>query len=254
MIYKLEDTAKAEQLFGDWQETMIWSCLQKVMGSVFVDDLELPHSAMAFLGDFCFLAGEPLAELALYKPADSGEFIIMAPQNKRWEELIADCYNERAKKIMRYAIQKEGDVFNKEALQQAVDSLAVGYSMQMLDERLFQECKDNGWSRDLVSQYADYEMYQQLGLGVVVLKDEEIVAGSSSYAGYKSGIEVEIDTKKEYRRNGLAYACGAKLILECLSRGLYPSWDAHNQGSVALAEKLGYHFSHEYTAFEISGY
>lgn len=121
------------------------------MGSIFVDDLERPHSAMAFLGNFCFLAGEPLAELALYKPADS---------------------------------------------------LAVGYSMQMIDERLFQECKDNGWSRDLVSQYADYEMYQQLGLGVVVLKDEEIVAGASSYAGYKSGIEVEIDTKREYRFEG----------------------------------------------------
>ena len=55
-------------------------------------------------------------------------------------------------------------------------------------------------------------------------------------------------------RKGLAYACGAKLILECIKNGLYPSWDAQNKWSVALAEKLGYHFSHEYIAYEIIGY
>lgn len=52
-------------------------------------------------------------------------------------------------------------------------------------------------------------------------------------------------------RQGLAFACGARLILECLQRGLYPSWDAQNEGSLALARKLGYHFDHAYTAFEI---
>lgn len=65
------------------------------------------------------------------------------------------------------------------------------------------------------------------------------------------GIEIEIDTKEEHRRQGLAYACGAKLILECLNKGWYPSWDAQNKWSVALAEKLGYHFSHEYPAYEV---
>lgn len=41
------------------------------------------------------------------------------------------------------------------------------------------------------------------------------------------------------------------MILECLEQNLYPSWDAHNMWSVALAEKLGYHYDHEYTAFEL---
>ena len=78
-----------------------------------------------------------------------------------------------------------------------------------------------------------------------------MVSGASSYSRYKNGIEIEIDTKAEFRQKGLAYACGAKLILECLSRNLYPSWDAQNKISVALAEKLGYHYDHEYTAYEV---
>ena len=49
---------------------------------------------------------------------------------------------------------------------------------------------------------------------------------------------------------GLAYAAGAKLILECLERGLYPSWDAQNKWSAALAKKLGYRYSHTYTVYE----
>ena len=41
---------------------------------------------------------------------------------------------------------------------------------------------------------------------------------------------------------GLATACGAQLILTALDRGLYPSWDAYDRRSVALAEKLGLKF------------
>lgn len=78
--------------------------------------------------------------------------------------------------------------------------------------------------------------------------------GASSYSAYLGGIEIEIDTKKEYRRKGLASVCGARLILECISRDLYPSWDAQNLWSAALAEKLGYHFGYEYDAYEIYGY
>ena len=36
MIHELKDPAKAEHLFAGWEETLIWSCLQGVMGSVFM--------------------------------------------------------------------------------------------------------------------------------------------------------------------------------------------------------------------------
>ena len=63
---------------------------------------------------------------------------------------------------------------------------------------------------------------------------------------------MQIDTREDFRRKGLASICGAKLLLECLKRGWYPSWDAQNRQSVALAEKLGYHFEKEYIAYEVS--
>ena len=108
MIYKLKDTEKAKDLFGNWEETIIWSCLQNIMGSIYVDDEENPKSAMAVLGDFCFFGGVANKELVEYKPDYYKEnFIIMVPQSNEWSVLIKECYGNNAKKITRYAIKKE---------------------------------------------------------------------------------------------------------------------------------------------------
>lgn len=256
MVYEIIDTSNVLALFDKWDETLIWSCLQGIMGKIYADDLNKPTAAMAIIGDFTFFAGKPNIELVSYKPVwcTQTSFMIMVPQNEHWKSLITQFYGEKAKIVSRYAIKKEPHIFDKEKLEKAVVSLPEQYTLSMIDERLYQMCKTESWSADLVSQFPSYEKYHELGIGVVICKDNLIVSGASSYSRYQEGIEIEIDTKEEYRRKGLAYACGAKLILECLERNLYPSWDAQNKCSVALAEKLGYHYSHTYTAIEIWNY
>lgn len=253
-----KDIPCVERLFAGWDETMIWSCLQRVMGEIYIaeeSDWEKPRSAVAVLGAFAFFAGEPNRELVLYKPESyPGEFVIMVPQNKDWEALIEECYSDACKKVERYALKKEPEVFDKGKLHETVTGLSDAYELRLLDEEIFTETKKTEWCCDWTAQYPDWATYQKLGLGVVVLKDGQLVSGASSYTSYKSGIEIQVDTMEEYRRKGLASACGAKLILECLERGLYPSWDAQNKGSLALAEKLGYHYSHTYTAYEVYSY
>lgn len=255
MIYEITDTRKISALFEKWEETLIWSCLQGIMGKVYADSLNTPTSAMAIIGDFTFFAGKPNIELAAYKPDwCTQSFMIMVPQNECWKDIIIRFYGKKAKIVSRYAIKKEPHVFDKRRLERVVASLPEQYALSMIDEQLYQMCKAETWSADLVSQFSSYEKYHELGIGAVVCHNNRIVSGASSYSRYQDGIEIEIDTREEYRRKGLAYVCGAKLILECLKRNLYPSWDAHNKGSVALAEKLGYHYSHTYAAIEIWGY
>ena len=252
MVYEIKHPEVVKHILEGWQETLIWSCLQNVMGHLYADAVEDTTSVMALLGDFCFLAGKPNKELVMYKPEwCKQEFLIMIPSNKAWAEMIEECYKEKAKKVVRYAIKKEPDIFDKDMLQSVVDGLPDDYTLKMMDEELFYRCRQIPWCRDWVAQYEDYALYQKYGLGAIVQKEGEIVSGASSYSGYRNGIEIQIDTKEAYRRKGLAYICGAKLILECLERGLYPSWDAQNKWSVALAEKLGYHFDYEYDAYEI---
>lgn len=263
-IWKLDNPQIAEPLFTGWQETLIYSCLHGVMGEIYAaaaDDpgTACPRSAMAMLGDFCFLAGEPDAKLVSYKPESCvRDFMIMVPQDstqkESWAEIIRQVYGERVHQVTRYAIKKEENIWDMEALRKAVRELPDGYVLREIDEEIYHRCKEAEWSRDLVALYRDYEQYRDWGGGVVILHGQEIVSGASSYSGYRGGIEIEIDTREDHRRKGLAYICGAGLILKCVSRGLYPSWDAQNLWSVALAEKLGYHFDHAYTAYEIWGY
>lgn len=54
MIYELKDSEKGKAIFEGWQETMIYSCLQKVMGHIYVTDFENPKSAVAIVGCFAF--------------------------------------------------------------------------------------------------------------------------------------------------------------------------------------------------------
>lgn len=252
MIYELANPQTASPLLDNWNETIIWSCLEGIMGKIYADNPDHPLSVMAVLGDFTFLAGQPNTELISYKSdTHARNFMIMVPQNEYWENAILKFYKNKAKPVSRYAIKKEPNIFSQGHLEEAVSSLPKGYEIRLIDGLLYHMCRQEAWCADLVSQFPDYKMYQKLGLGAAVLKNGRIVSGASSYSRYRKGIEIEIDTKEEFRRQGLAYACGARLILECLARNLYPSWDAQNKNSVALAEKLGYHYSHTYTAIEI---
>ena len=272
MIRKVTDTTQVKSLFEGWEETMIWSCLQGVMGDLYADDsgdsaasskasskISGPEAAKAVLGDFIFLAGKPSEELLLYQPpcraAKKAEFQILVPQDAGWERLIERIYGSRAEKITRYGIKKEPDAWDgegRERLQEMAAALPEGYELRLIDQKLYDQCRQQEWSRDLVSQFPNYESYRQWGLGAAVLHGTELVCGASSYSRYREGIEIEIDTKPEYRRRGLARACAARLILECLNRNLYPSWDAANLASVSLAQKLGYTPGHHYEVFYLS--
>lgn len=248
MVYELKEIDDAvKSIFAGWEETLIYSCLQQVMGKVFVTDVDNPKSACAYVGCFAFYAGIPDKELVANKPDG---FVIMTPENDEWGNLIEECF-EDAKKCTRYAIRKD-TVFDKKKLINFTEMLPEGYTVKKIDDKLYDEClKDPVWT-DFVSSFVNKEDYLENGRGIVILKSGEIVAGASSYTRYKEGIEIEVDTKLEERRKHLASIACSHLILNCLEEGLYPSWDAQNMNSVHLAEKLGYKFAHEYTVYEVS--
>lgn len=241
----------AARLFAGWQETLIWSCLQGVMGCVYADHPDEPETAAAVLGDFCFLAGKPSsAFLTALSKEVCQDFLIMVPADGVWDGTIEAVMGERAKRITRYATKKDTR-FDIEKLKNMAAAVPEGLELKKLDGALFHLAKETPWCRDWVSQYDTYEDYGESGMGVVLMEGGAPVSGASSYSSYNGGIEIEIDTREDCRRKGFARICGAALILRCLEKGWYPSWDAHNQASLALARQLGYEPDHPYTAYEI---
>ena len=251
-----EEMPQIAPLFAGSQETMIWSCLQGEMGKAWADRALHPRCAGVISGDFCYLIGDSgireAEELVQALPAEhTSPFLLIIPLSEGWDKRITARYGDRAEKTERYALKKEKDAFDRNRLASFVERLPQGYTLRRIDRSLYEAVLREEWSADLCSQFASYEMYEEKGLGFAVLHQGKVVCGASSYTVYQGGIEIEIDTRKDFRRKGLARACAARLILECLSRDLYPSWDAANRASLALAESLGYRFDKAYATYVV---
>jgi RimJ/RimL family protein N-acetyltransferase len=254
MIKKITDSRELKlflPLFNNSQDTLIQSAFQGCMGSVY-GDIEQPATACVLTADFCFLAGEAcLTMLEFVRTHLLEHFLIVLPVDEAWHPLVGEFFEKQASAFSRYAFKKDGDVFDRDQLQSYIHALPDGYTLKRINEDLYNYSLTQDWSEDLCSQFEDYKNFESQGVGFMVLYDDLPVCGASSYTFYNEGIEIEIDTYEPYRRRGLALACASKLILHCLENNLYPSWDAANLHSVALAEKLGYHFNYEYTAYYV---
>lgn len=210
------------------------------------------------IGDCCFFGGDSNSinaeEIIRNIPEDfNRKEILMIPSNEQWGNIIEKICRDKCKKYNRYSIKKNTD-FNVDKLKEYENGLPLDYYYRKIDKDIYNKYKNEKWFKDFCSQFIDYSDYEKRGIGFVIINQysNEAVCGASSYTIYRSGIEIQIETKQEYRRKGLATMCGAKLILECLKRNIYPGWDADNKESLMLAEKLGYSLDKEYTTYLVS--
>jgi GNAT superfamily N-acetyltransferase len=245
------DMQRIAPLFEGVEETMLWSCLEGAMGRAWADDRESPRCARVITGDFCIFAGDAsapgAAELLRTLPPLPGA--VLVPQGGAWAALIEQTLGPAVRKSERYATQKDPACFDRAHLRGIVSALPAGFLLRAVDEAGYRAALSAPWSRDLCSQFRGWADYEARGCGFLVWYGGRPVSGASSYTVYSGGIEIEVDTHPAFRRRGLAAAASAALILRCLEQGRYPSWDAANRASLALAEKLGYRFSHAYPAY-----
>lgn len=234
-----------EKLFAGWEAPMVQACLQGRMGRVQTLGKD---SALASIGDFCFLAGEPSPELLTAADAP-----ILVPGSAGWEALIREVLGERAVPFTRYATRRKPENFRRDRLIHFTRSLPHGFAIHPIGREIYLTLMEREWAWDLCGCFADASDFLERGLGFVVTQGGMLVAGASSYAACDGAIEIEIDTRPDFRRLGLASACGARLILECLKQGIYPGWDAHDSRSLALAAKLGYQLDRPYRAYWVEG-
>lgn len=253
MIYKAGTNIREQlsSMFKNMSDTMILSYLQGHMGTAWVNDLINPTVAQIIVGVFVFYAGDPYAkgteELLTNLPKDN----IVIVENEEWKCRIETVCKGYIDKFQRYAFKKNPEYLDYNHIQSFLGKLPEGYELKKIDETLAYDPSLQEVSEDFTSQFDSIENYINKGIGYCILHKGKIVCGASSYSVYEDGIEIEIDTNPDHRRKGLATVAAAALILDCVERGKYPSWDAANLVSVSLAQRFGYVMEEPYDAYHI---
>ncbi len=242
---------------GEEEEVTLLSCIEGHMGRLWVDVMEKPNCAFALVGDFCYIIGcynksEEKNIIEILMEHCQGKIIMI--DAKQWEpmlSLLKEEFPERFKTFTRYALFGKLEWFDQAKLQEYATAIEPEFHAVRIDEKIYPITQEQFWTADFCSNFITQQDFKEHGIGYVILKDNEIIAGASTYSYCEGKLEITIETKEEYRKKGLALACASKIILECLERNIFPRWDAANMASVALAEKLGYRFNHEYTVYMI---
>lgn len=242
---------------GEEDEVTLLTCVEGKMGRAWADSLVNPTCAITLVGDFYYAVGildlNQLENILLLIGQEfRGKILVI--MGKHWEPLLERLqqeYTDSYKSFSRYALKVNLQWFDKDKLTRYTAAIEPEYTAIRIDKDIYELTKLKDWTLDFCSNFITKEDFINNGIGYVVLKAGEIIAGASTYSYSKGKLEITIETQEEYRKKGLALACASKIILECMERGIYPRWDAANLASVAVAEKLGYRFSHEYTAYKV---
>lgn len=258
MIYRLErkQCEIIKPVFCHTTDSSVLTVSQGHMGEAWVDDVQQPRCGQIILGDFCFFDGDaqlPQARELVKNLPENSRFSqwTFVPADEAWLRLIKEVWGTAAKPITRYATKKKKTAFDVRTLIRLGNEFQNGYTICRIDGIIYDMIVKEPWSWDAVMQFEGKEDFLQRGLGFAALYKNQLAAVASSYSIYDKGLEITIATQEQHRRKGLAKACASALILDCLEKGWYPSWDARTRISLALAEKLGYCFDRAYPAYDI---
>jgi hypothetical protein len=228
--------------------------LDGFVGEVLVDDESNPSFAVLEIPKLNFFipAGDANHPATRDFITNLPEFSALIFASDGWEELLEEIHTGRFTGMQRYAFTSEKlDVEYLSKLAQ----IPNGFRLKQMDLKLAHQlaAENSEFSADHLLNFDSPEDFITRGFGFCLLDGDQIVSVATTFAICNTGIEIQINTRENYQRKGLATVVAARLLLHSLQKNLDPNWDAANQRSARLAEKLGYTPQGIYTMWFLTG-
>ena len=259
MIHELEKAGyeSVRTLYREWRfNNRVNSLIEGYNpGKIYVENIETPHTAIAWVKDMFYLAGDETNQ-DFNEALDDWIIKVIFPQAQRvgltyfavqgyplekWESIIKNVLQHRDLRInneWKYTFNQEK--FTKIQWK----DIPTGISIDRIDEKLLAD--PHGaviLNRQIIPSCGLVSRFTKDGVGFCVRRGKTII--SSCYSVYVTGKvhEIGIDTFDPAHRNcGFAALAARAYIDYCNAHGLTPLWTADeiNAPSNALARKLGF--------------
>lgn len=239
-MYKYRNGKPLSQSFGVSieNELIMHAGIDGILGESWEDE----RGAIVATGFFTYLLGSPTPGGELSLILSQACPYCAVPKSEAWEAYLSD-YKQSV--YTRYKMRAPEN-FDVEQLKNYKTMLPGNLRVREVDRAMHDKRIVTDEELNIRQVYGTFDKFLDRGFGFAVLDGETAAALSSTYIVYDGEAEVDITTKPAYRRQGLATAVCAALILKCLALRLTPSWDAQNPESAHLAEKLGFTLDHSY--------
>ena len=189
---------------------------------------------------FVYLDGEPCSEAfdVLETEYAARPLVCLTPA---WEKAIRARHPDarvfwraRMAPMRRFAFPERGP-------------LPAGYEVRRMDAAAFARHPFGHGAN-----YHSYAAFRAEGAGAVAWKDGEIVASASSFLSMDGEVELDVSTREDHRCRGLATACVARMLRDCVDRGITVHWDAQNETSRRMAQRFGFSVESVYPVYWLS--
>lgn len=207
-------------------------------GFILADNVEKPNVALSFLGGCIIYGGDANHSLAreLVRSMEVQPVILSYPEN--WAALIKDEYKEKAKLEKRYYLPFNS--IDKERLLSMDLSSNNDFRIERINEQLAEKLKDEIGEEYHLYHYLSLRDFAEKGCGFCITKGNEICSAAAAFLRSGNKIQIQVNTKQQYRQQGMAAKTSARMLRYCLENGITADWDAANTQSRDLAYKLGY--------------
>ena len=240
-MQRTNDLSRLHPLFADHRRGrgLMQAALAGTCGTVFCDSPQSPNLVHMQVGGFALFGGDcqhpGLADLVRRLPPT---WII--PESDHWQQALLTPLAGQVKRRQRSRFSAA-----KLVRQQTAEAPA-GYHIAPIGAAqldIIAQASGRLWS------FANVEDFINNGVGFCALLEGTLVAYAVSYAAAPHSIEIEVQTHTDHRRRGLAVCLCSHLLHHCQTRGILPHWDAANEISARLANKLGFVKAEDYLSF-----
>jgi GNAT superfamily N-acetyltransferase len=244
------DRGRLVPLFSDcrYDRVHIDSVLEGHFGSAFADSASQPSVARLDSGAFTVLGGDPAAT-ATKALLDHAPIQYVTPQNDDWRKLLERQFEGRFSRVPFTGFSWQA--IDVARLAECFAVLPLPFELERIDKELAQRLPSDTGNAYFMECFASVDDFLARGIGFCVLHQDRLVSAATSMARSSQAIDIEIETVRDFRNQGLGTAVAARLVYHCLQHGIAPRWLAANAVSERLALRLGYVRGETYEAFEI---